>query len=256
VDPRGNLYMAECVKPLGQPYPEIFQGRLIAGTADGSSGFTLHTGYSSMHTEYTWMYGSIVKYGPKGGAAWFPLPPDRAYPVQGECKLDPALKKEKVSGTRGTRMIKELDLQGALWTRFGFSYLADMSGCGTDRCHCTASDFDVDDFGRTFFPNQGLFRVEVLDANGNKILNVGGYGNQDSCGPDSYVLDPVGKFFRPRKADDPKEMASPFAQPDMAFNWFVGLAVSDRYLYVADGANRRVLRGKLDYATQETCEVK
>ena len=127
-----------------------------------------------------------------------------------------------------------------------------MSGRGTDRCHCTASDFDVDDFGRTFHPNQGLYRVEILDTNGNLITTVGGYGNQDSCGPDSYVLDPAGKFLRPRQASDPKDLVSPFAKPEMAFNWFTGMAVTDRYLYVADGVNRRVLRGKLDYAATES----
>jgi len=250
VDPQGNLYMAEGVKPMGQPYPEVFKGRLIAGTKDGSSGFTLQTEYGGMDTEYVWMYGSVVKYSPKGGAVWFPKP--AVQPFDGEPKLDPALPKLKVTGTRGARLIDGVELQGAEWMRFGYAFLADMSGRGTDRCHCTASDFDVDDFGRSFYPNQGLFRVEVLDTNGNKILHVGGYGNQDCCGPDSYVLDPAGKFLRPRKADDPKELKSPFAEPELAFNWFTGLAVSDRYLYVADGVNRRVLRAKLDYAATET----
>jgi hypothetical protein len=253
VDPQGNLYMAECVKPLGQPYPEIFKGRLIAGTKDGSSGFTLQTNYGSMDTEYLWMYGSMVKYGPKGGAVWFPKP--AVQPFDGEPKIDPALAKQKVLGTRGARSIEGTELQGALWMRPGYAYLADMSGCGTDRCHCTASDFDVDDFGRTFLPNQGLYRVEVLDTNGNTILTVGGYGNQDCCGPDSYVLDPAGKFFRPRKADDPKDLVSPFAKPEMAFNWFTGMAVTDRHIYVADGVNRRVLRGKLEYAATEVVAV-
>lgn len=66
------------------------------------------------------------------------------------------------------------------------------------------------------------------------------------------MIDPAGRFLRPRKADDPKDLVSPFAKPEMAFNWFTGMAVTDRYLYVADGNNRRVLRGKLDYAVTET----
>jgi hypothetical protein len=114
----------------------------------------------------------------------------------------------------------------------------------------------VDDFGRSFFPDQGRFRVVVLDTNGNRIAHVGGYGNQDYCGPDSYVPDPKTGVLRPRRKDDPKDLKSPFADPEIAFNWFVGLAVSDRYLYVADGSNRRVLRVALDYAAQETCAVR
>jgi hypothetical protein len=171
---------------------------------------------------------------------------------EGECKIDPALPKVKVLGQRGTRLFENVEMQGALWMRPGYAYLADMACGGTDRCHCTASEFDVDDFGRTFHPNQGLYRVEILDTNGNLITAVGGYGNQDCCGPDSYVLDPAGKFYRPRKADDPKDLKSPFAEPELAFSWFTGMAVTDRHLYVADGVNRRVLRGKLEYAATET----
>jgi len=246
IDRQGNLYMAEVVKPVGQPYPELFKGRLVAGTIDGSSGFTLQSGFASMDREYSWMYGSVIKYGPKGGAVWFP---NRPQPFDGECKLDPTLAKQPVIGMRGANVVDGVELQGALWLRPGYAYLADMAGSGTDRCHCTASDFDVDPFGRVFFPNQGLFRVEVLDTNGNFITSVGGYGNQDCCGPDSYVLDPAGNFFRPRQAGDPKDLLSPFAKPEMAFNWFTGMAVTDKYLYVADGNNRRVLRGLLGYAT-------
>jgi sugar lactone lactonase YvrE len=48
---------------------------------------------------------------------------------------------------------------------------------------------------------------------------------------------------------------SPFAQPEIAFAWIVGMAVTDRHLYVADSVNRRVLRVKLDYAVEETAAV-
>ncbi len=48
-------------------------------------------------------------------------------------------------------------------------------------------------------PDTGRFRIGVLDATGNDILSFGSYGNQDNCGPDSYVMDPVGKFLRLRR---------------------------------------------------------
>ncbi|HUT36040.1 MAG TPA: hypothetical protein VNE39_21310 [Planctomycetota bacterium] len=247
VDPRGNLYMGECIKPIGKPYPDLFAGRLP----------------KHAEREYTWMYGSLVKYSPEGGAAWFPYDYDYntrkqfPYPFEGEAKLDPNLPREKVSGNRGPHLTKEpFDLQGALWWRFGFAYLLDMSHCGTDRCHCTACDFDVDDFGRVFYPDQGRFRVEVIDTNGNEILHFGAYGNQDYCGPSSYVVDPKTRLLRPRQPDDAADIESPFAKPEIAFNWFVGLAVSDRFVYVADGANRRVLRCKIGYAAQETSDAR
>ena len=43
--------------------------------------------------------------------------------------------------------------------------------------------------------------------------------------------------------------------PEFPINWFTGLGVSDRFVYVADGSNRRVLRLKMDYRAQETVAV-
>ncbi len=147
-------------------------------------------------------------------------------------------------------------LQGAMWWKPGFSPVGDMAVAGAGHCHCTGTDFDVDDFGRVFAPDTGRFRVGVLDTNGNPILSFGGYGNQDSSGPDSYVLDPAGQFLRPRRASDPADLVSPLASPQIALAWIVGLAVTDRYAYVDDVINKRVLRVKLDYAVEESCDVR
>ena len=168
-------------------------------------------------------------------------------------KLPATLKKEKIGAYARPGVA---DLQGAKWWKAGFSPVGDMgAGAPAGRCHCTASDFDVDNFGRVFAPDTGRFRVGVLDTNGNEITSFGGYGNQDCCGPDSYVLDPATKALRPRKADDPKDLVSPFAKPEIAFAWLIGVAVTDRYAYVGDVINKRILRVKLDYAATETCAV-
>jgi hypothetical protein len=130
-----------------------------------------------------------------------------------------------------------------------------MTGMGGAQCHRTYTDFDTDDFGRSFVMDQLRFRISVVDTNGNVVRHIGAYGNQDFCGPDSYVLDPKEKYYRPRKSDDPKDLKSPFAEPEIAFSWIVSAAVTDRNLYVADSVNRRVLRVKLDYAAVETAAV-
>jgi hypothetical protein len=167
-------------------------------------------------------------------------------------KLPETLKKEKVGAFNRAG---GAELQGAQWWKAGFSPLGDMGVKGSC-CHCLGSDFDVDDFGRTFAPDTGRFRVGVLDTAGNEILSIGGYGNQDCCGPDSYVVDPATKQLRPRKADDPKDLASPFAKPEIAFAWIIGVGVTDRYAYVSDAINKRVLRVKLGYAAEESCGIK
>jgi hypothetical protein len=105
-----------------------------------------------------------------------------------------------------------------------------MSG-NTSHCMCEGSGFDVDPFGRVFFPNLGQFRVEVVDTNNNAIMTFGKYGNEDS-GPKSRVK-----------------------TPDIPLAWPVYVAVSDRWAYIADTVNRRVVRARLAYAEEATCTV-
>ena len=248
VDPQGNIYMAECIKPKGMPYPRELVNR-VPPAAEG---------------EYAWMYGSVVKFGPAGGAVWYPGSRGEEWRKHFAEKPTVAagLATEDVSAALGSRRWKprrELPalLQGAKWRHYGFAFLADMHGVGGHAgCHCTATDFDVDDFGRVFYPDMGRFRVSVLDTAGNVIAHIGSYGNQDNWGPDSYVLDPQTGRYRRRLPADPPDLASPFAEPKIPIGVTVGLAVSDRYLYVADAVNRRILRVKLDYAAEETCSVR
>ncbi len=240
VDPAGNMYMMECVKPLGKLFPDELRP---------------HAAEKHITWWYNWIYGSIVKFGPEGGAVWFPTKRKNDAPRIGVMKLPDSMKKQEVYGT--FRSMGKTFLQGAKWMHPGVAHCGDMGVMGGgDHCHCTGCDFDIDEFGRSFAPDNGRQRVTVIDSAGNTILHFGAYGNQDCCGPDSYVQDPDGKFLRPRKPSDPKDLVSPFAKPEVAFNFIIGLAVTDRYAYVADCANRRVLRAKLEYAAEETCAVK
>ena len=170
--------------------------------------------------------------------------------------LPDSTKKIRIEGTNN-RKNNESYVQGAEWLVPGVSYVEDLGDWGGGgRCHCVGCDFDVDDFGRTFAPDNGRFRVTVLDTSGNVIMHFGAYGNQDYWGPDSYVMDPSTQLLRPRKSDDPKDLKSPFAEPEIAFNRVVGLAVTEQHVYVADYKNRRVLRCKLSYTSEAVGEIK
>ncbi len=219
VDGQGNIYLAECIKPTGVPYPSFFQGKLPDVKID-KKGDVAYT--------YRWMYGSIIKFSLKGGAVWFPVRQDRdVYGFDGEARIDPSLPKESFEFAQGDRMrIDTGELQGALWWRYGCSYLLDMHPGHNRRCHCTAVEFEVDDYGRVFYPDQGRFSIVVLDTNGNQIARFGRYGNQDD------------------------------AQEGVAIGWMVGLGISDRYVYVADAFNRQVLRCALEYTREEICAVR
>jgi hypothetical protein len=220
LDAKGNIYIADLVKPVDRSYPEFFDGKLPPPPKQTGGGDLFW---------YSYMYGSIVKFPPTGGIIWH----DKNLP-KSAVGAPPAelLAKPKVPFKRHYAFSPHLtgEIQGALWTRFGYApYSSHMSG-NTSHCMCEGSGFDVDPFGRVFFPNLGQFRIEVVDTNNNPITTFGKYGNEDSGGPAARVK-----------------------KPDIPLAWPTYVAVSDRHAYVADTVNRRVVRVKIDYQAEATC---
>ncbi len=234
LDAAGNIYIAESVKPVGKPFPDFFKDKLPDTKIDKKG---------DVEQQYRWMYGSILKFGPAGGLVRFPVKgKSSALPFEGEPSKryktsyplpfaeDPGPPSDQtvrpVDTVSGDYMrVRRGEVQGAEWLRYGCSYVLDMQPSHNRRCHCTATEFEADDYGRTYFTDQGRFRVVILDAAGNELLAFGRYGNQDSCGP------------------------------EIAFNWFGGLAVTDRWIYVADLYNRRVLRIRKTHAVEESAKI-
>ncbi len=224
-DQEGNIYVAACVLPKGFKAPPAMEPSLR-------------------------LYGSIVKFSPKGGVFGRPkatMPEDGSKP-----NMDPGLPTlEGLAGTgRGGSARVPIKVAGALWVTPGVSR---VDRC---RCPCESIHFDVDPYGRVFYPDLCRFRVGVLDTAGNEITHFGGYGNADSCGPESMVLDPKTRKLRPRRPGDPKDLKSPFAEPEIAFSWLMGVGVTDRYAYMGDTLNSRLLRAKLVYEAEATCDIK
>jgi hypothetical protein len=93
----------------------------------------------------------------------------------------------------------------------------------------------VDLYSRLFAPMAWRFCVAVLDTNGNPITFVGRYGNAESGrGPKS-----------------PVKVKGGIATTHCSF-----LAiVSDRWLYMMDSGNNRIVRVKLGYAAEETARL-
>ena len=228
VDRWGNIYVADSIKPADRLLPEFFDGKLPAPGQKGGS--DLH--WTSA------MYGSIVKFPPTGGAFWFAQAKGkRALSCLGDPPAD-LLAKPKIpfrteydSGNNGPLTG---EVQGAEWIRFGYSPYS-IPGSG-GACNCEGNGFDVDPFGRVFYPNMGQARVEVIDTNNNPIAMFGKYGNEDSLGS-------AGKDAK-------------VAKPDIPLAWPVYVVASDTHAYVADTVNRRVVRVKLAYTAEESCAVK
>jgi hypothetical protein len=87
----------------------------------------------------------------------------------------------------------------------------------------------MDFFARSWLPANQSFSVIVLDANGNRIARLGRYGNVD---------------------DTERDLKS--GRDGLRFGWMRAVAVSDKAMYVADTANRRILRAALRYEAEET----
>ncbi|HOX07376.1 MAG TPA: hypothetical protein PK280_13320 [Planctomycetota bacterium] len=224
MDRQGNIYLAEAVRPVGRHFPEFFDGKVKpppAQTGDNNDGFY-----------YSYIYGSIVKFPPEGGAIWYTKEPGPY--VEGKPPAELAAKpKVKAQYHLGYKTKGEAEVQGALWQRFGFApYTATQDSCYRT-CMCEGGGFDVDPYGRVFFPNLGQFRVEVLDTNGNPVTMFGKYGNQDSGGKDARVK-----------------------KPDIPLAWPINVVTSETHAYVADTTSRRVAKVKLAWAAEETCEGK
>ena len=222
LDRWGNIYLADMVKPPGRSYPEFFDGKLPK------------PGRTARRSDLLWnsaMYASIIKFPPSGGAIWY----DKKHKLALSCLGTPPaelLAKPKVPfGTHyGGEAQLTGELQGALWYRFGYSPYS-VPGSGS-MCNCEGSGFDVDPFGRAFFPNLGQFRVEVIDTNNNPIASFGKYGNEDSGGKDAKV-----------------------SKPEIPLAWPVYVAVSDTHAYVADTVNRRLVRVRLGAAAEESAPL-
>jgi hypothetical protein len=259
-DAAGNIYVAEAVRPPNWIVPKKMASHLTAkGVAVKPTGkrgghYTRYNGALGMSTL---LYGSILKFTPKGGMVHWnkdrkkgPFGCERE-PYVGEPKLDPGLKTTEVDFvTQGAYLRTGLKITGAEWIHPGIGHI------GFYRCNCENITFDVDEFGRVFFPDGPQFRVCVIDTNGNSLTSFGDYGDANCMGPDSPVIDPKTRLLRPRLSSDPKDLKSPFAQPEIAFSWLLGVGVTDDYAYMGDSLNQRLLRARMTYAADETCTIR
>jgi len=144
---------------------------------------------------------------------------------------------------------RPIRMENMLWDYGGIAPLVEVG------CTCEGSSFDLDRFERVFVPAVQTCSVNVLDANGNLILRAGEYGNADSRGKDSPVLDPKTGLLRPRRPDDPPDLKSPLAEPDLAFIFPRYVTVTDEAIYVDDEENHRIVRAALRYEAEEMCAI-
>jgi hypothetical protein len=227
-DQQGNIYVADQVKPAGQFCPQEFKS--ILGEVKLGAKYPRSQG--KPRGAILSMYGSIMKFSPRGGmidhhpGAKPKKGKKSNVPFVGKPKLDPKLKTADANWHYGDlfQCSRPAKVTGALWMKLGISHIPLFY------CNCETTRFDVDEFGRVWYPDLGRFRVCVLDTNGNEITEFGQYGNADA----------------PTKP----------GQKEIPLAWLIGVGVSEKYAYMGDTINKRLQRAELTYAAEETTPIR
>jgi len=142
-------------------------------------------------------------------------------------KFGPKGGKRKVPVNSGGRGGNPLEYSGLLNMYPDCGPISSWNCAGS--CACTKPRFDVDDYGRLYIPNAMTFKVSVRDNAGKEIVKFGHYGNLDCQGPESK---------------EPK--------PEIPLGWPVTVGASDKYIYVGDCLNHRIVRVDKKWATEKT----
>lgn len=206
VDKNGNVFTADNLKPEGTHWPKELDGFVWKLDAKGQD-------------EYAEIYGSVLKFRPTGGSV---------RPAGGDAP----------AGSRIMELCKgekKFAVEGLADCFVGISPVGPLRTGFKSKCWCLGANFDLDPHDRLFVPDSARFRVHVLDANFNPILDFGGYDSIDA---------PQGKANAPG--------------PEISFECPLAVNVSDAAAYVYDAAPcaRRTLRIKLTYAAQESCQIR
>ncbi len=219
VDSHGNIFVADGFNLDGQPYPPEIAALAKRVRAGGATEKGLHT--EAVEDCYGEGYGSIFKFGAAGGEIRNLQKGEN--PKPGEKPLRAYSWRSGFAGSG----IKDI------YPRI--SPLSPPRGIEFSSCWCLYAMFDIDGHDRLFVPDALQFCVRVLDSNFNEILTFGGY---------DQATDKGGKANLPG--------------PEIPFEFPTYVHVGGDAAYVTDTAScaRRVIRVKLGYAAEETCQVK
>jgi flagellar hook assembly protein FlgD len=141
VDLLGNMYIAAGLRPSGLTVPDFVEVDSLAGL--GGENFS-QTYWAEK------MYGSILKFDSTGGAI------DR---------FDDAGALVSSGDYQANRPL--VAKGGFQWAHYGLSHV--LSHADAHKCFCNVSAFDVDRFGRIFYPNTFQHEIVAIDNNRNMI---------------------------------------------------------------------------------------
>ncbi|HOX05421.1 MAG TPA: hypothetical protein PK280_03385 [Planctomycetota bacterium] len=156
VDSRGNIFIADNLKPVGQHWPAEINDFVSKLDKPGQA-------------QYAEIYGAVLKFGPAGGTVKR-LAKGAAPSGDGKARVMDACQGEW-----------KFEVEGLLASYVGVSPRPPPR-LERSKCWCLSSSLDMDRHDRLFVPDSARFRVHVLDSNLNLILDFGGYDNADAPG--------------------------------------------------------------------------
>jgi hypothetical protein len=235
--------VADAIKPVSALYPEAYRH---IGMPDSTIDVCENAPkmpnepwlWDGQPNWYFMLQGTLLKFGPKGGALWW----------QRGFKTEEPPKFEGPANYWRIRMpgIKNYDLRsapvrvkGEQWAYFGISPVPQGSGGGfgfstsifgtshTKHCVCHQTRFALDRHNRLIFTDALRFSVLVMDSEMNELLRFGGFSTLRSYGHGSPV---------------PQQPL-----PAISFAWVAHVAVNDHAVYLSDPIHRRIIKVKLGY---------
>jgi hypothetical protein len=208
VDLKGNIYIAAKIKPKDSLVPGFIEEDSLAGSYDRT---WAGGGFTDTITQKFWAklaYGSILKFDSTGGSVVL---------TGAGCTpnaLDPA--SDTLMGGSGGQETYAARARGLKWMYYGYSHVLSHGSRGS-LCWCHSTRFDMDRFGRIFFPNTFQHEMTAIDANRNLVFRL---KNRDV----SAAAIGLGHHIE----------------------------VTDRALYVADHYNNQVVSFTLEADAEET----
>jgi hypothetical protein len=243
----GNVYLGINVKPKDRPLPPAFVGKVPDQAwdywrFDRQGPRDVPWAYPYENPYLTHM-GSVMKFGPAGGAIYgLAVPPQapRGQPAPPAPALSDVANAPAGAPTYWSGYLKkEAKVAGAAWRYAGVGPIpaADFNW-GDPGCICWNSRLAADPFGRVYAPNVFRFGVEMLDANGNLIARIGGYGNTD---------DGV------RGKGSGRGETSP--TPRLAFAWPAYVDAAGERVFVSDPSNRQITVVRFDWQAETSAVI-
>lgn len=210
-DRQGQLVSADAIP--GLPAHSSFGIR-----ADPAGNIIVGVGYHQNVDGRPHIGGSVAKFAAQGGRL-----------LSDQAPLKPASLPDRPPDYLGHGRIWA---QNLFWSVPGLDQLHFVDPYGTGYpCQCYHCKFDTDPYGRTFIPRAYGYHVLVVDSNGNRICEIGRFGNADR------------PAMKPGDTDIGLGQCSYLA------------TVSDKWLYIADDSNLRILRVKLGYQAEKRLSI-